>query len=251
MNKTLLLFLTDLQIKISEKKINAIIQIIRIYVTDKSHLITQYNLFYNLFQLNNIGQTILSYDIRNCYQNNKFSFSDAINTAKAQATQCLVDKFNQAQSIVQNGRGNIENAFSNLANVGQILSECGQLTSLYPSAAGVAAKGACLNKVFSILFYVKNGSFMAINIYFQAILSIRADTILWPINIAKRIIEIKESIATIQTDMAKCGLNVIEAIYVQSTNAGQAIANCINEANGVTTTTSSSTTTAAGSGSTA
>lgn len=52
----------------------------------------------------------------------------------------------------------------------------------------------------------------------------------------------KESIATIQTDMGKCGLNVIEAIYEQSTYAGQAIINCINESNGITTTTLSSTT---------
>lgn len=74
-----------------------------------------------------------------------------MNTAKAQVTQCLVDKFNQAQSIVQNGRSNIENAFGNLANVGQIISECSQLTNTFPSLAGVVARGACLNKVFCIL----------------------------------------------------------------------------------------------------
>lgn len=32
-------------------------------------------------------------------------------------------------------------------DVGQILSECAKITSAFPSAAGIAAKGACLNKV--------------------------------------------------------------------------------------------------------
>lgn len=103
--------------------------------------------------MNNIGRTILSNSVRNCYENNKFSFSDAINTAKSQATQCLTDKFNQAQSTVQDGRSNIENAFNNLADVGQLLSQCAQLTSTYPSAAGIAAKGACLNQVCFVLYF--------------------------------------------------------------------------------------------------
>lgn len=63
----------------------------------------------------------------------------------------------------------------------------------------------------------------------QAILSIQTDTILLPINIAKRALEVRDSINSIQADMAKCGLKILQTISEQSIAAAKAITKCISE----------------------
>lgn len=60
-------------------------------------------------------------------------------------------------------------------------------------------------------------------------LSIQTDTLLLPINIAKRVLEVRDSINSIQTDITNCGLKIIQAISEQSIEAAKAIAKCVNQ----------------------
>lgn len=73
-------------------------------------------------------------------------------------------------------------------------------------------------------------------------INIRSSTIVLPINIAKRILEATESITTIESDIAKCNLKIVEAISAEAIKAGEAIVECIDEKNGITTTIQTSTT---------
>lgn len=98
-------------------------------------------------QLNNLGNLIFSQTIRQCYQRNSFSFSNAINTAKSTASQCISDKIDQANSIIQQARSDIGTAIQNIANGYQLISQCSQISSQYPSVAGVLARTACLQEV--------------------------------------------------------------------------------------------------------
>lgn len=101
-------------------------------------------------QLNNIGRLILSSDIRQCYQQNRFTFGDAINTAKDQVGRCLTDKANEAKAIFESARNNIQSAYDNIGNGAAMMAECNQLTIEFPSPAGVVAKAACLQEVNAI-----------------------------------------------------------------------------------------------------
>lgn len=101
-------------------------------------------------QLNNIGRLLTDQGVRQCYQQNSFSFTDAINTARNQVKQCVDDKINEVRTIVENGISNIANAISDTNNVAQLLANCNQLTLSYPSVAGLIAKGACLNSVIAL-----------------------------------------------------------------------------------------------------
>lgn len=90
---------------------------------------------------------ILSSDVRQCYQLNKFAFGDAINTAKATAMQCITNKVNQGKTIVETAIVNIQLAANSITSGTQLLAECRQYVSLFPSPAGFVAKTACLSQV--------------------------------------------------------------------------------------------------------
>lgn len=77
----------------------------------------------------------------------------------------------------------------------------------------------------------------------QAVLMMKSSAILLPINLGLRATQANAAIATIQSDIIKCNLNILSEIVTQSTNAGQAIAECISQSS--TTTSQSTTTTAA------
>lgn len=126
------------------------------------------NLFINGFfsslfqQLNSIERLFgLSANARQCYQLNKFSFNDAINTAKSTAMQCINDKFNEGKTIADNAINNIRTAVQDVSNGAQLIAECRQFTVEFPSVAGFVAKVTCLSQVlfsnftlnFQIEFY--------------------------------------------------------------------------------------------------
>lgn len=99
-------------------------------------------------QLNSIERLGLSTsNIRQCYQLNKFSFNDAINTAKSTAMQCINDKFNEGKTIVDNAIKDIQNTVQDVANGAQLMAECAQFTIQFPSVAGLVAKVTCLSQV--------------------------------------------------------------------------------------------------------
>lgn len=90
---------------------------------------------------------IFSSDIRQCYQLNKFTFGDAISTAKTTAMQCITNKVNQGKTIVETAIANIQSAAQGITSGTQLLAECRQYVSLFPSPAGFVAKAACLSQV--------------------------------------------------------------------------------------------------------
>lgn len=98
-------------------------------------------------QLNGIERSGLSSEIRQCYQLNKFSFGDAIGTAKNTAMQCITDKFNEGKTIVDNAINNIRSAIEDINGGAKLIAECSQFTIQFPSVAGLVAKVTCLSKV--------------------------------------------------------------------------------------------------------
>lgn len=98
-------------------------------------------------QLNAIERFGLSANIRQCYQLNKFSFGDAIGTAKNTAIQCITDKFNEGKTIMDKAIDDIRSAVQDISGGAQLIAECNQFTVGFPSMAGLIAKVTCLSKV--------------------------------------------------------------------------------------------------------
>lgn len=97
--------------------------------------------------MNGIERFGLASNIRQCYQSNKFTFSDAIGTAKTTAIQCINDKINEGKTIVDNAINNIRTAAQDISGGAQLIAECSQFTIELPSVAGLVAKVTCLSKV--------------------------------------------------------------------------------------------------------
>lgn len=107
-------------------------------------------IFINVFisQLNGIERSLgLSANVRQCYELNKFSFDDAMNTAKSTAMQCINDKCNEGKTIADNAINNIRTAVQDVSNGAQLIAECRQFTITFPSVAGFVAKVTCLSQV--------------------------------------------------------------------------------------------------------
>ncbi|XP_037038443.1 uncharacterized protein LOC119075965 [Bradysia coprophila] len=149
--------------------------------------------------------------VQNCYNSYGFKFSDAITAARVTAGQCLANKINEVKSIVDDFRTSITDAVANVRDVGEQLGQCRILANLYPSIAGLIAKASCLN---------------------IAIFSLRGETVLLPLKFAILMGKAFNSIVTIQSDMTRCGLDILNTILDQSIQSGRAINNCINEQNG-------------------
>lgn len=109
--------------------------LIRIFFGFKSH------------QLNNIGRFGLSSDVLKCYELNKFSFGDALNTAKNTAMQCINEKVNEGRTIADNAINDIQTAIQNITGGAQLMAQCSQYTVQFPSMAGLVAKVTCLGQV--------------------------------------------------------------------------------------------------------
>lgn len=61
----------------------------------------------------------------------------------------------------------------------------------------------------------------------------KSGAILLPINLSRRIVEANAAIATIQSDIIKCNVEILSAIITQSTKSGQAIIDCIGQSSSV------------------
>lgn len=90
---------------------------------------------------------ILSPEIRQCYQLNKFTFVDALNIARVTAMQCITDKVNEGKTIIDNAINNIESAAQDIGNGAHAIVECKQFLTSFPSVAGAVAKVTCLSQV--------------------------------------------------------------------------------------------------------
>lgn len=78
---------------------------------------------------------------------NKFTFSDALNTARSIATQCITDKFNEGKATIENAINNIQSAVNDIGNGAKAIVECKQFLIAFPSVAGSVAKITCLGQV--------------------------------------------------------------------------------------------------------
>lgn len=93
------------------------------------------------------GLSGLSADAVQCYLSNKFTFGDAMNTARNTSLQCISDKMNQGKTILDNAINNIRTAAQNISNGAELISVCSQFTLTYPSMAGLIARATCLSQV--------------------------------------------------------------------------------------------------------
>lgn len=75
----------------------------------------------------------------------------------------MKDKYDEVNEIVDNGRMNITNAVANVQNVAEMIGVCNKLTIMYPSLAGLVAKGACLNAVGKHIFILHKSDAHASN----------------------------------------------------------------------------------------
>lgn len=84
-------------------------------------------------------------DISKCYSQYKFSFGDAINTAKTTALQCINEKMDEGKRIVDNAINDIKQTAQDVGDSAVLMALCNQ----YPitSVASLVAKVSCLGQV--------------------------------------------------------------------------------------------------------
>lgn len=61
--------------------------------------------------------------------------------------QCITDKLNEGKEIADNAMNDIRTAMQEIGNATQMIGECRQFLTIFPSVAGAIAKIACLSEV--------------------------------------------------------------------------------------------------------
>lgn len=95
-------------------------------------------------------------NISDCYSKHKFSFGDALNTAKSTAMQCINDKVDQGKAIIRSAIDDIKTAAEDVADNARLMAQCSQFE--VSSVSTLVAKISCLSQVSCgwILFDFKN-----------------------------------------------------------------------------------------------
>jgi hypothetical protein len=133
--------------------------------------------------------------IRECIANNASAYREIIPAAVNQSVECVNYKVQNGVEIVEKGREDIAAAVAGASNLSSALQEC---SSNY--------KLGC---------------------YLSAIVNIRNDTILLPLQLTRRFSEMVAYVSSTSADVAKCAVIVSQTITIQSINVTQTITNCV------------------------
>lgn len=147
----------------------------------------------NISQFNETAQ--------NCIRENAPGYQDIIPAARDQAQNCVNSKTNEGREIYERSRTNIQTAIAGGQNFTSSINEC-QTNST-------------------------NNVYQTFGCYATAILNIQSDTILLPIQLAKRFGESDEFVNTLRAAGIKCVSNIGETVTEQTLNVTRAIGLCV------------------------
>lgn len=138
---------------------------------------------------------------QSCINANAPGYQDIIPAARDQAQNCVNSKTNEGRAIYDNGKTNIQTAIAGGQNFTSSINACQSNST--------------------------NNAFQAFGCYSKAILNIQSDTILLPIQLAKRFAEADELINTLRAAGIKCVSSIGETVTEQSLNVTRAIGLCV------------------------
>jgi hypothetical protein len=139
--------------------------------------------------------------IRECVGSNISEYEKVIPAARDTAIDCVNNKVNDGVAIYNRTRNDINDAIDGARNLSTSINDC--------SSQG-----------FNIA---------VVGCYTSSLLNIRRETILLPINMARRFSETDEYISSLRSEVVNCSSLVAEAVAEQSLNATRTIANCLLE----------------------
>lgn len=138
---------------------------------------------------------------QSCINANAPGYQDIIPAARDQAQNCVNSKTNEGSAIYETGRTNIQTAIAGGQNFTSSINACQSIST--------------------------NNPFQTFGCYAKAILNIQSDTILLPIQLAKRFGEADELINTLRAAGIKCVSSIGETVTEQSLNVTRAIGLCV------------------------
>lgn len=138
---------------------------------------------------------------QNCIRANAPGYQNIIPAARNQAQDCVNSKTNESREIYEHGRTNIQTAIAGGQNFTSSINACQSNST--------------------------NNPLQSFGCYAKAILNIQSDTILLPIQLAKRFAEADELINTLRAAGIKCVSNIGEIVTEQSLNVTRAIGLCV------------------------
>ena len=147
----------------------------------------------NISQFNETAQS--------CIRVNAPGYQDIIPAARDQAQECVYSKTNEGREIYEKSRTNIQDAIAGGQNFTSSINACQS-----NSTTNVLQSFGC---------------------YAKAILNIQSDTILLPIQLAKRFSEADELVNTLRAAGIKCVSNIGETVTEQALNVTRAIGLCV------------------------
>lgn len=147
----------------------------------------------NISQFNETAQS--------CIRENSPGYQDIIPAARDEAQDCVNSKTNESLEIYEKGRTNIQAAIAGGQNFTSSINACQSNST--------------------------NNALQSFGCYARAILNIQSDTILLPIQLAKRFAEADELVNTLRAAGIKCVSNIGETVTEQSLNVTRAIGLCV------------------------
>lgn len=151
--------------------------------------------------------TTLSQNASTCFNENPFPYQELINQAFQSALTCVENKYNEALNVTQKSQQNIENAYTGVTDAERSINDC---NTRFGGRTGMTilqvAQISCLGKT---------------------LLTIRRDTIMLPIEIGKRIAEIRSFFGTIESDIIDCAAVIAEDVTQLAVDASQKLGDCL------------------------
>lgn len=152
---------------------------------------------------NNINQ--LNATVQRCVRANVSQFEDILTAAREESETCINDKVEGGEAIIEEGQANIIAAIYGARNLSATIQQC--------SAPDIKDH-----------FF-----FGAVGCYTSAIVNIRRDTLLLPLQMTKRFGEIDAYISSTRAEVIRCTTSVVETIAEQSLGVSGTIATCLLE----------------------
>lgn len=155
--------------------------------------------------LQDINSTISKYNetVQNCVYDKSSHFEAIIPDAGDEVRDCVHEKISEVKNIIANGDSNIVEVIDGAKNMTAIIQQCSSEEAQ------------------------ENYHFGVIGCYISALFNVHRDTILLPVQIARRFGEMDISIASARGDVFACTSRVSEAIAAQSMNVTETIADCL------------------------
>lgn len=142
--------------------------------------------------------------VQRCFRDKVSQYSQIIPAARDDVVDCVNRKRNETFAVIEEGRQNIADAINGGENLSSTILACNSL----PGQSDIF-------------------NFGTIGCYISAIFSIRRETILLPVVMARRFGEIDRVVSSTRGDVIECGTIIAATVAEQALNATQTIANCL------------------------